>query len=74
MNDYSYGYEYRARLAELQDIAAMDRLAAELAPAARLHRYAEGRGYGHTSWTERIGRVLHLAGSRRDPHAIARRV
>lgn len=30
-DDYSHGWEHRARATELQDIAAMDRLAAELA-------------------------------------------
>jgi hypothetical protein len=73
MSDYSFGYEYRARLSELQDIAAMDRLAAELAPASRLRRHADARGYGRASaWTERIGRVFHVARHRRDRHPIAR--
>lgn len=75
MNDYGFGYEYRARLADLQDIAAMDRLAAELAPASRLHRHGRARGYAHaSSWTERAGRLLHRAGARHDQHATAPRV
>lgn len=32
-DDYSFGREHRARATELQDIAAMDRLAAEAASA-----------------------------------------
>jgi hypothetical protein len=42
-DDYSFGREHRARATELQDIAAMDRLAAEAAPAAELRRYAASR-------------------------------
>jgi hypothetical protein len=43
LDDYSYGLEYRTRTTELQDIAAMDRLAAELAPQSALRRYAASR-------------------------------
>jgi hypothetical protein len=43
LNDYSYDREYRTRSTELQDIAAMDRLAAELAPPSALRRYAASR-------------------------------
>nr|WP_294694641.1 hypothetical protein [uncultured Friedmanniella sp.] len=43
VDDYSLGWEHRARVAELQDIAAMDRLAREVAPAATLRRYAAQR-------------------------------
>lgn len=39
-DDFSFGWEYRARATELQDIAAMDRLAAQAAPASALRRYA----------------------------------
>src|SRR3954464_14514167 len=42
-DDYSFGREYRARATELQDIAAMDRLAAQAAPASALRRYAASR-------------------------------
>ena len=42
-DDYSYLSEHKMRLAELQDIAAMDRLAAELAPQARVSRWANQR-------------------------------
>ena len=41
--DYGFGWEYRTRITELQDIAAMDRLAAELAPPSALRRYAASR-------------------------------
>ena len=44
MNDYTYQHTFEARSAELQDIAAMDRLAGQLAPAPRLRRYAETQG------------------------------
>ena len=43
VDDYSLGWEYRARMTELQDIAAMDRLAREVAPASALRRYAAQR-------------------------------
>jgi hypothetical protein len=43
LDEYSYGIQYRTRMAELQDIAAMDRLAAEVAPPSALRRYAEQR-------------------------------
>jgi len=42
-DDYSFGWQYRARTTELQDIAAMDRLAAQAAPASALRRYAATR-------------------------------
>jgi hypothetical protein len=42
-DDYSYGWEHRARITELQDIAAMDRLAAQVAPPSALRRYAASR-------------------------------
>ena len=42
-DDFSFGWEYRARGTELQDIAAMDRLAAQAAPPSALRRYAEQR-------------------------------
>ncbi len=41
--DYSYRYEAKMRTAELQDIAAMDRMAAELRPPSALRRWAEQR-------------------------------
>jgi hypothetical protein len=42
-DEYSFGWEFRARATELQDIAAMDRLAAEVAPPSALRRYAASR-------------------------------
>ena len=62
MNDYSYQHTFATRSAELQDIAAMDRLAAELAPAPRLRRYAEGRGLAdRPGWgTELRSLVAHV--------------
>ena len=64
-DDYSFGWEHRARMTELQDIAAMDRLAAEVAPPSALRRYAASRAVrradrGHRSWR----RGLHLHASR----------
>jgi hypothetical protein len=70
LNDYSYDREYRTRSTELQDIAAMDRLAAELAPASTLRRYArsrKARGLGVAErWTDlwrrtRAGHLRHAA-------------
>ena len=69
-DDYSHGWEHRARSTELQDIAAMDRLAAELAPPSALRRYAASRrtrgGDATARWTELRRRArshrLHLAG------------
>jgi len=43
LNDYSHGVEHRTRSTELQDIAAMDRLAAEMAHPSVLHRYGAAR-------------------------------
>jgi hypothetical protein len=40
---YSHLYEHQTRTADLQDIAAMDRLAAELAPPSALRRWARQR-------------------------------
>lgn len=42
-DDYSYLYDYKMRMADLQDIAAMDRMAAELRPPSALRRWAEQR-------------------------------
>ena len=63
-DDFSFGWEYRARGAELQDIAAMDRLAAQAAPPSALRRYAQqrathGEGTGRRTGTWR--RLLHGA-------------
>ena len=44
MSEYIYQQDFQTRSAELQDIAAMDRLAGELATSRRLQRYAETRG------------------------------
>ena len=53
-DDYSFGWEYRTRMTELQDIAALDRLAAEVAPPSALRRYAAQRavrrGRGGRHW------------------------
>lgn len=68
-DDFSFGWEYRARATELQDIAAMDRLAAQAAPASALRRYAASRaqrrsgGSGRTWWhrlTTHSGRHLSV--------------
>lgn len=69
MDDYSFGYEYRARITELQDIAAMDRLAAQLAPASRLRRYAESTGpAGDTGWSALMARLRRVLGGRQVRH------
>ena len=47
MSDYIYQQNFQSRSAELQDIAAMDRLAGELATTRRMRRYAETRGLAH---------------------------
>ncbi len=51
-----YGTDHRTRATELQDIAALDRLAAELAPPSALRRYASrqrSRGMDVAGrWTE----------------------
>jgi hypothetical protein len=46
MSDYIYQQNFQARSAELQDIAAMDRLATDLASSRRLRRYADTSGLG----------------------------
>lgn len=58
-DDFSFGWEYRARATELQDIAAMDRLAAQGAPASALRRYAASLGAGegagrNRAWWRRL--------------------
>ena len=66
VDDYSFGWEHQARQTELQDIAAMDRLAAELAPSSTLRRYAvrtlgqRDRRHGAGWWR----RQLHHAHAR----------
>lgn len=40
---YSYQFDYETRMAELTDIAAMDRMAAELRPQSALSRWAQER-------------------------------
>ena len=42
-DDYSYLFDHKTRMAELQDIAAMDRMAADLRPQSALSRWAEQR-------------------------------
>ncbi|WP_375425642.1 hypothetical protein [uncultured Friedmanniella sp.] len=42
-DDYSYLFDYKMRMADLQDIAAMDRMAADLRPQSALSRWAEQR-------------------------------
>lgn len=42
-DDYSFLFDYKMRMADLQDIAAMDRMAAELRPQSALSRWAEQR-------------------------------
>lgn len=68
VDDYSLGWEYRARMTELQDIAAMDRLAREVAPASALRRYAAQRQ------TDRQGartvRLWRRLGSHRRPRPV----
>jgi len=53
-------YETDARIAELQDIAALDRLAGEGQPTAVLNRWA---ARGHQAGRHGgLRRLLHLAG------------
>lgn len=54
----------QARAGDLTDIAAMDRLARDLAPASSLRRYARGLGYcGAWStlshWSRRRRHISH---------------
>ena len=70
LDEYSYGIQYRTRMAELQDIAAMDRLAAQVAPPSALRRYAQQRSTRADRGTNRSAggwrRLLH---ARRPYHA-----
>ncbi|HEY5820519.1 MAG TPA: hypothetical protein VIT20_00995 [Propionibacteriaceae bacterium] len=68
-DDYSYLVEYKTRMAELQDIAAMDRLAAELAPPSALRRWVEQRRAAKDGAAVRPLRVRRLHGSGRARHA-----
>jgi hypothetical protein len=55
MSDYIYQQNFQTRSAELQDIAAMDRLAGELAPSRQLRRYAASRGLvDRPAWSEAL--------------------
>ena len=55
MSDYIYQRNFQIRSAELQDIAAMDRLAGELASTRRMRRYAETRGLAdRPAWGEAV--------------------
>ena len=60
LDDYSYGWAHRTRTTELADIAAMDRLAAELAPPSALRRYAATRAGRRAGRGAGWRRVLHL--------------
>lgn len=64
MYDYQFELDYRTRAAELQDIAALDRLAAQAAPASALRRYGENRGGQRSGLgadlVERLRHVLHI--------------
>jgi hypothetical protein len=62
-DDYSYLFEYKMRMAELQDIAAMDRMAADLRPQSALSRWAEQRA------SQRSPRRSHGLGRLRRHHA-----
>lgn len=70
-DDDAYGWEHRTRATELQDIAALDRLAAELAPPSALRRYARAhrsRGVDVAGrWTELRRRL-----NDRHPHPVGR--
>lgn len=59
----------KARQAELQDIAAMDRLAAELAPPSALQRWAQQRRSGQAGMHRHPGRIRRLLGAGRTHHA-----
>ena len=63
-DDYSLGWEHRARATELADIAAMDRLAREAAPASALRRYAAQRRIDRQG-TRTAGLWRRLVGSGR---------
>jgi hypothetical protein len=65
-DDYSFGWEHRARITELQDIAAMDRLAAQVAPPSALRRYAASRAVRRADcrrpwWSALRGQRAHPA-------------
>lgn len=59
----------KTRQSELQDIAAMDRLAAELAPPSALQRWAQQRRSGQASAPARPGRIRRLFSTGRTHHA-----
>lgn len=57
-DDYSFLIEYKTRMAELQDIAAMDRLAAEMTPPSAMRRWAQQRR------ADRDGAIVRRSGGR----------
>jgi hypothetical protein len=68
-DDFSFGWEYRARATELQDIAAMDRLAAQAAPPSALRRYAQQRAARGGDRAGRPGTWRRLLHGARPHHA-----
>lgn len=65
-SDYWYSEVIKARTAELADIAAMDRMARNLAPESSLRRYGEGLGRDGlltslSRWMHRRRHVGHAA-------------
>lgn len=76
MNDYYYEWHYHTRATELQDIAAMDRLAAQAAPASALRRYAEHyrgtrRAGSGAELMSRVRNALHIGTARHDATAVS---
>jgi hypothetical protein len=69
INDYSFSWDYQTRSTELQDIAAMDRLAAELAPPSALRRYAASRRVRGVRITDRWTDLWRRNRARRLHHA-----
>ena len=62
-DDFTFGWDYRARAAELQDIAALDRLAAQVAPPSALRSYVRQHAT-HDGRRTVLGRLLNR------PHAL----
>lgn len=59
----------KTRQAELQDIAAMDRMAAELRPPSALQRWAQQRRSGQSAASAGRGRLRRLVTAGRTHHA-----
>ncbi len=61
VDEYSYSYHFNTRAVEMADIAAMDRMAAELQPHSTLERWARRQHIHRLTLRQRIRRLMRPA-------------